>query len=131
MMAAKSALTTTADEQARLYNHASHVARKLLMSNTKYSDLPLVMHAHACLVLGCSDEDDCFEKMEEALILVKQAVEQGLLGEKEGAEMVRSCEIVMGMRGQVVGDGDGSGSEVSESDGEDGGEGGKEVFELP
>lgn len=133
MMTSKSAVTTTSAEQARLYHHASHVARTLLTSNAKHSDLPLVMHAHACMVLGCSDEDGCFERMEEALSLVKQAVREGLLEQREGAEMVKSCEIVMGMRGQVAngggGGGDnGSGSEASGEEGEDSGE---EIFVLP
>lgn len=84
------------------------------------------------MVLGCSDEDDCFERMEETLSLVKQAVREGLLEQREGAEMVKSCEIVMGMRGQVADGGgsgdDGSGSEASGEEGEDCGE---EIFELP
>jgi hypothetical protein len=136
MMTAKSTLSSTPTEQSRLYHHASHIARTLLVSNTKHHDLPLVMHAHACMVIGCSDVDDCFEKMEEALMLVRQAVAEGLLTEKEGTEMVACCEGVMriaeelgrGFEGDDDGDGSGSGSGSGSGDGEEEGE---ERFELP
>jgi hypothetical protein len=130
MMTSKSALASSADEQTRLHHHAEHVSRTLLASNAKYSDLPLVMHAHACMVLGCSLVDDCVEMMKEALILVNQAVKEGLLGAKEGMEMVRCCEFAMGAwvgedeDDEYDGNGSGSGSESED-------EGGEERFELP
>ena len=88
------------------------------------------------MVIGCSDVDDCFEKMEEALMLVRQAVAEGLLTEKEGTEMVACCEGVMriaeelgrGFEGDDDGDGSGSGSGSGSGDGEEEGE---ERFELP
>jgi hypothetical protein len=129
MMSSKSILTSDIAEQTRAYHHASHIARALLTSNAKHSDLPIVMHAHACMVLGCSDENDCIEMMENALTLVRQAVEEGLLGEREGTEMVRCCEVTIGMREQEMeldAEYDESGS-GSWSDGE----GGEERFELP
>jgi hypothetical protein len=135
MMSSKSALASSPDEQSRLYHHAMHVARTLLTSNAKHSDLPLVMHAHACLVLGCSNVDDCVEMMNEALTLVTQAVKEGLLGEKEGTEMVRCCEAAMGfaLKGDEdwVYDGDDDDDDDDDDEGEDEGEGGEERFELP
>jgi hypothetical protein len=135
MMSAKSALSSDPDEMTRLYNHASHIARTLLVSNAKHSDLPLVMHAHACMVIGCSDVDDCFDKMEEALMLVRQGVREGLLMEKEGMEMVAICEAIMMMAEAGKGMGDGYESGSASEDGSDGddheGEGGEERFELP
>ena len=111
--------TTTTTELTARYHHASHVAHTLLASHEKHDDLPLVVHAHACLVLGCSDEDDCYERMEEALVLIKLAVEEGVVRAEEGEAMVKSCEVVMGMRGQKLAGSDGSDDEGSEKDGED------------
>ena len=135
-MTAKSALSSDLNEMLHLYHHASHIARTLLVSNAKHSDLPLVMHAHACMVIGCSDVDDCFEKMEEALMLVRQAVSEGLLTEKEGTEMVACCEAVMRMAEAEKGVGDGYESGSASEDGDDYGdeddrEGGEERYELP
>ena len=124
MMASKSALASSDDEQMHLHHHAEHVARTLLASNAKHSDLPLVMHAHACLVLGCSNVDDCVEMMEEALKLVSQAVKEGLLGEKEGIGMVKCCEAAMVGVLEDDDDDDDAGDEGE-------GEGGEERFELP
>jgi hypothetical protein len=80
-------------------------------------------------VIGCSDVDDCFEKMEEALMLVRQAVAEGLLTEKEGTEMVVCCEGVMRIAKKELGGGfegddgdDGSGSGSVSGDGEEEGE---------
>jgi hypothetical protein len=117
MMTSKSALTSHATEQAANYHHASHVARTLLTSNDRHDDLPLVMHAHACLVLGCSDENDCYERMQEALVLVKYAMSEGALSKLEGEAMIETCELVMGMRGDEA-----AGEEDEESDGEEDGE---------
>lgn len=117
MMTSKSAPTTKSDQQAKLYHHASHVARTLLASHAKHNDLPLVMHAHVCMVLGCSDDVDSFEMMERALELVGQAVEEEVLGRKEAVEMKRTCEAVMGMKERVV---VGSDDEESEGSGEEG-----------
>lgn len=118
MMTSKSALTTNSDEQAKLYHHASHVARTLLASHEKHKDLPLVMHAHVCMVLGCSDDMDSYEMMEMALELVKQAVDEGLLAEKEAVEMKNTCDLVMGMKEQVGEESDDEESEGSEEHGE-------------
>jgi hypothetical protein len=101
MMTSKTALSSHTTERAQNYHRASHIARTLLTSHENHDDLPLVIHAHACLVLGCSDEDDCYERMEEALRLVKTAVEEGALVEQEGREMMETCEAVMGMRKRV------------------------------
>jgi hypothetical protein len=117
MMTAKTALASDTTELTTLYTHASRLARVLLTSHEKHSDLPLVMHAQACLVLGCSDEDDCYERMEDALVLLKHAMDEGALGLREGEEMIRTCEVVMGMRGQRLALSDG------EEEGEDDGEG--------
>lgn len=123
MMTSKSALTTNSDEQARLYHHASHVARTLLASHAKHNDLPLVMHAHVCMVLGCSDDVDSFEMMEKALELVEQAVGEGVLGEKEAVEMKSTCEMVMGMKerpgGESESESDDEEGEGKDDDGED------------
>lgn len=134
MMTSKSALASdNASEQTRLYTHASHLARTLLASHTKHNDLPLVMHAHTCMVLGCSDAVDCYEMMEQALDLVEQAVGEGVLGDKEAAEMRRCCRLVMGMKEQeMVGegeDGEESGGSGDDGDGVDEGEEGED--ELP
>jgi len=138
MMTAKTALASDTTELTNLYTHASRLARVLLTSHEKHGDLPLVMHAQACLVLGCSDEDDCYERMEDALVLLKHAMDEGALGQREGEEMVKTCEVVMGMRGQRLAlsdeeedgedesedDGKGESDEHGESKGEDG-EGGE------
>ncbi|KAM0718920.1 hypothetical protein Q7P37_005992 [Cladosporium fusiforme] len=50
-------------------SRAAHIARLLLSNHAINGDLPLVMNAHACLVIGCSDADDCYEKMQEAEML--------------------------------------------------------------
>lgn len=128
-------MTPDKSEMTRQFQHGSHIARTLLNSNDKHSDLPLVIHMHACMVLGCSEEDDCFERMEDAVVLIGHAMEDGLVPQSEGEAMLRSCEYLMGMRGQVVGGGgwrgpDGSGSEASESEGEGEGEedGGEQVL---
>lgn len=101
-MRSKSALTSHATEQLELYHKASHIAHTLLASNEKHGDLPMVMHAHACLVLGCSDEDDCYERMEEAVALIKLAMAEGDLGTPEGETMLKTCEVIMGMRGEAA-----------------------------
>jgi hypothetical protein len=120
MMTSKSALTSHATEQAANYHHASHVARTLLISNDRHGDLPLVMHAHACLVLGCSDENDCYERMQEALVLVKYAMSEGALSAPEGEALLETCELVMGMREDEA-----AGSEDEASDGSEGEEDGE------
>lgn len=119
MMNSKTALTSHATEQLDFYHRASHIARTLLVSHEKHGDLPLVMHAHACLVLGCSDEDDCYERMEEALVLINHAMDEGVLGRMQGEEMVKTCEVVMGMRGQTIAASDHKESEGSEDEGGD------------
>ena len=125
MMTAKTALASNNTEQIDFYHRASHVARTLLTSHEKHSDLPLVMHAHACLVLGCSDEDDCYERMQEALVLIAHAMEEGAVSKPEGEMMIKTCEVVMGMREQApaASDDEDSNGDVSEEDGEDGGMG--------
>jgi hypothetical protein len=123
MMTSKSALTSHATEQAANYHHASHVARTLLTSNDRHGDLPLVMHAHACLVLGCSDENDCYERMQEALVLVKYAMSEGALSKLEGEAMIETCQLVMGMRGDEAAGGGDEESEESEGEEDEEGEG--------
>jgi hypothetical protein len=119
MMTAKTALASDTTELTTLYTHASRLARVLLTSHEKHGDLPLVMHAQACLVLGCSDEDDCYERMEDALVLLKHAMDEGALGLREGEEMIKTCEVVMGMRGQMIAvsdDDEGEDDDKGESD---------------
>jgi hypothetical protein len=125
MMTAKSTLASSETELVDVYHHASHVARILLTSHEKHGDLPLVMHAHACLVLGCSDEDDCYERLEEALVLLRHAMEEGVVGQQEGEKMIKICEVVMGMRGKAPSDGKGESdkhkeSKVENADGDEG-----------
>lgn len=74
---------------------ALRIARTLLDSMDKNHDLPLVMHAHACLVVGCSDQDDCYEKMEQACRLFHIAMEEKLLPPQQGEEMLNVCHSVM------------------------------------
>lgn len=93
---------------------AQSIARDLLASETAYHDVPLIMHAHACLVIGCSDSDDCYEKMVEACGLFQAAVQESVLEREKGREMLEVCRRVMG----VMRKGDGGGGE-----GEDGSEG--------
>jgi len=115
---------TVASSEAELFDHyhrASHMARALLNSDAKHGDLPLVMRAHACMVLGCSDEDDCYERMEEALALIRQAMNENCLGQSDGEMMIESCEVIMGLRGQALAEGDGEESEGSEDESEDNG----------
>jgi phosphopantothenoylcysteine synthetase/decarboxylase len=119
MMTYKTALTTDTTELVNYYNHASRLARILLTSHEKHGDLPLVMHAQACLVLGCSDEDDCYERMEEAVVLLNNAMEEGALEKEQGEAMIETCEMVMGMRGQTLAMSD---DEDDEDDAEDEGE---------
>lgn len=119
MMTSKTALTTDTTELVNHYNHASRLARILLSSHEKHDDLPLVIHAQACLVLGCSDEDDCYERMEDAVWLLNHAMEEGALQKEQGQAMIKTCEAVMGMRGQRIGASD---DEDGEEDGEDEGE---------
>ena len=116
MMTSKTALTTDTTELVNYYNHASRLARILLTSHEKHGDLPLVMHAQACLVLGCSDEDDCYERMEEAVVLLNNAMEEGALEKEQGEAMIETCEMVMGMRGQTLAMSD---DEDDEDDAED------------
>jgi hypothetical protein len=119
MMTSKTRLTTDTTELVNYYNHASRLARILLTSHEKHGDLPLVMHAQACLVLGCSDEDDCYERMEEAVVLLNNAMEEGALEKEQGEAMIETCEMVMGMRGQTLAMSD---DEDDEDDAEDEGE---------
>lgn len=119
-MKAKTALASDAAELTNLYNHASRLAHILLTSHEKHGDLPLVMQAQACLVLGCSDEDDCYERMEEAVVLLNHATEDGALGLQEGEAMVKTCEVVMGMRERMLAasdDDEGSEAEDGEDEG--------------
>lgn len=116
MMTSKTALTTDTTELVNHYNHASRLARILLTSHEKHDDLPLVIHAQACLVLGCSDEDDCYERMEDAVWLLNHAMEEGALEKEQGQAMIETCEVVMGMRGQRIGGSD----DENDEDGEDG-----------
>ena len=118
-MTSKTRLTTDTTELVNYYNHASRLARILLTSHEKHGDLPLVMHAQACLVLGCSDEDDCYERMEEAVVLLNNAMEEGALEKEQGEAMIETCEMVMGMRGQTLAMSD---DEDDEDDAEDEGE---------
>ena len=120
MMTSKTRLTTDTTELVNYYNHASRLARILLTSHEKHGDLPLVMHAQACLVLGCSDEDDCYERMEEAVVLLNHAMGEGALEKEQGEAMIETCEVVMGMRGQTLAVSD---DEDDEEGGEDEGEG--------
>lgn len=119
MMIAKTALASDTTELTNLYTHASRLARVLLTSNEKHGDLPLVMHAQACLVLGCSDEDDCYERMEDALVLLKHAMNEGALGQQEGQSLIKTCEVVMGLRGQTLAlsDDEEGGEDEGEEDG--------------
>lgn len=114
-MTSKTALTSNPTELTNNYTHASRLARILLGSHEKHDDLPLVIHAQACLVLGCSDEDDCYERMEDAVFLLNHAMEEGVLDKERGGAMIETCELVMGMRGQRVG---GSEKDDEEDDGE-------------
>ena len=118
-MTSKTRLTTDTTELVNYYNHASRLAHILLTSHEKHGDLPLVMHAQACLVLGCSDEDDCYERMEEAVVLLNNAMEEGALEKEQGEAMIETCEMVMGMRGQTLAMSD---DEDDEDDAEDEGE---------
>lgn len=120
MMTSKTALTTDTTELVNYYNHASRLARILLSSHEKHDDLPLVIHAQACLVLGCSDEDDCYERMKDAVWLLNHAMEEGALEKEHGEAMIETCEAVMGMRGQRIGASDDEdGEENGEEDGEE------------
>ena len=136
-MASKTALTTDTTELVNYYNHASRLARILLSSHEKHDDLPLVIHAQACLVLGCSDEDDCYERMEDAVWLLNHAMEEGALGKEQGEAMIETCEAVMGMRGQRIGASDDGDGEENDEDNEskhenaDDGEGYKKNDALP
>lgn len=115
-MTSKTRLTTDTTELVNYYNHATRLARILLTSHENHGDLPLVIHAQACLVLGCSDEDDCYERMEEAVVLLNHAMEEGTLEKEQGKAMIETCEVVMGMRGQTLAVSD---DEDDEDDGED------------
>lgn len=120
-MTSKTALTTDTTKLINYYNHASRLARILLSSHEKHGDLPLVIHAQACLVLGCSDEDDCYERMEDAVWLLDHAMEEGALEKEQGGAMIETCEVVMGMRGQRIGvsdneDGEDEGDESSQAE---------------
>jgi phosphopantothenoylcysteine synthetase/decarboxylase len=119
MMTSKTRLTTNTTELVNYYNHATRLARILLTSHEKHGDLPLVIHAQARLVLGCSDEDDCYERMEEAVVLLNNAMEEGALEKEQGEAMIETCEMVMGMRGQTLAMSD---DEDDEDDAEDEGE---------
>ena len=136
-MTSKTRLTTDTTELVDYYNHASRLARILLSSHEKHDDLPLVIHAQACLVLGCSDEDDCYERMEDAVWLLNHAMEEGALGKEQGEAMIETCEAVMGMRGQRIGASDDGDGEENDEDNEskhenaDDGEGYKKNDALP
>lgn len=123
MMTSKTTLTSNPTETINNYAHASRLARILLGSHEKHDDLPLVIHAQACLVLGCSDEDDCYERMEDAVFLLNHAMEEGVLAREQGEAMVQTCELVMGMRGQRVGGGEDDDEDEHEGEGEDDGQG--------
>lgn len=122
MMISKSTITSDPTEQSKLHHHASHVARTMLTSHEKHDDLPLMMQVHACVVLGCSDEDDCCERMQEALFLVRCALLEGDVSKKEGEETIEACERVLGMeeqRERAAAGIDDEGSEGSEGDDDD------------
>jgi hypothetical protein len=119
MMQARCTVASSETELFGLYHRASHMARILLNSDEKHGDLPLIMRAHACMVLGCSDEDGCYERMEEALALIKQAVEERCLGQTDGEMMIKSCEVIMGLRGQALTESDEEQSEGSGDESED------------
>jgi hypothetical protein len=123
MMTSKTALTSNPTELTNNYTHASRLACILLQSHEKHDDLPLIIHAQACLVLGCSDEDDCYERMEDAVFLLNHAMEEGVLDKERGGAMIETCELVMGMRGQRVGGADDEEDEKDAEDDEDEGEG--------
>ena len=77
----------------------------------------------ACLVLGCSDEDDCYERMEDAVFLLNHAMEEAVLAREQGEAMIQTCELVMGMRGQrAAGGEDDDGKDDDEGEGENEGE---------
>ena len=82
-MTSKTTLTSNPTETINNYAHASRLARILLGSHEKHDDLPLIIHAQACLVLGCSDEDDCYERMEDAVFLLTHAMEEGVLARED------------------------------------------------
>lgn len=136
MMTSKTALTTDTTELVNYYNHASRLARILLTSHEKHDDLPLVIHAQACLVLGCSDEDDCYERMEDAVALLNHAMEEGALEKEQGEAMIETCEVVMGMRGQMVAksddedEGEDEGEEYGHREGEEGKDGSADDGEV-
>lgn len=123
MMTSKTTLTSNPTETINNYAHASRLARILLGSHEKHDDLPLVIHAQACLVLGCSDEDDCYERMEDEVFLLNHAMEEGVLAREQGEAMIQTCELVMGMRGQRVGGADDEEDDEDEGEGEDDGKG--------
>ena len=138
MMTSKTALTTDTAELVTYYNHASHLARILLTSHEKHGDLPLVIHAQACLVLGCSDEDDCYERMEEAVVLLNHAMEESALEKEQGEAMIETCEVVIGMRGHRIaesddedGQGENDGDKESRHENADDGEGHEKNDALP
>lgn len=119
---------------------AQNIARHLLTSHAKHADVPLVMRAHSCLILGCSDDNDCIERMEEAIALIRLAGEEGALEKGQAEHMLEVCgrvmRVVRGEEGigkvEVEGEGEGSESEGDEDkDGGEEGEEGGEDYRLP
>lgn len=86
------------DASVRLesFQRAIHIATSLLAAHEKHKDLPIMLHVHSCLVLACSDKEDCYLRCQEAYVLVQVAMQEGILGLPEGAEMMRTCAELMG-----------------------------------
>lgn len=90
---------------------AAHIASTLLTAHAKHADLPLMMRAHASLVLACSEREDCYDHMAEARDCIKLAVQEGVLGKEQG-------ESVLGVTGKLMGLKEGREGESSESEDE-------------
>lgn len=128
MMLAQSQSATTSENNdsntTDATSDAAHIASTLLAAHGKHADLPLMMRAHASLVLACSEREDCYEHMAEARDCIKLAVEEGVLGKEQG-------EGVLGVTGKLMGLEEEREEGSSESEDENGGEGGEGDDSLP
>lgn len=128
MMLAQSQSATTSENNdsntTAATSDAAHIASTLLTAHAKHADLPLMMRAHASLVLACSEREDCYEHMAEARDFIKLAVEEGVLGKEQG-------ESVLGVTGKLMGLEEERKEGSSESEDEDGDEGEEGDDSLP
>ncbi|KAK5166651.1 uncharacterized protein LTR77_008195 [Saxophila tyrrhenica] len=70
---------------------AVHTARELLT----HAELPLIIRARACMVLGCSSEPDFLEQAEEAVRIAQLATDNATSVGQLGRQLLEDCKTVL------------------------------------